>query len=102
MKIAGCNEPIGTYKLFISDFYIDDLRSGQSLDLPIISQWGKNIVPHFSQMSVVRATSIMDDISRDHPKLSFPEGIRTNLRPDKSSSIDFFFFENCLIGVSQG
>ena len=28
-----------TYHLYISDFYIGDLRSGQFLDLSIISQW---------------------------------------------------------------
>ena len=43
LKLAGCNEPIDAYNLYISDFfYIDDLRSGQFLDLPIISQGGKS------------------------------------------------------------
>ena len=37
LKVAGCNEPVGTYSLYISDFYIDYLRPGRFLDLPIIN-----------------------------------------------------------------
>ena len=41
LKVAGCNKPIATCNLYISDFYIDDLRSGRFHDLPIIIQWGE-------------------------------------------------------------
>ena len=50
LKVAGCNEPIGTYNLVlhISDLYIDDLRSDQFLDIPIISQWEKSCGSFFT------------------------------------------------------
>ena len=52
-------------------FYINNLRSGQFLDLPIISQCrGGGQLAHFWQILVVLATSIMGDISHDHPRLS--------------------------------
>ena len=42
MKLSEYDKVIGTYKMYISDFfYIDDLRSGHFRDLPIISQWAK-------------------------------------------------------------
>ena len=41
--------------------------SGHFLD-PILSQWGKNQVAHFSQLFVI-ANSTMDDINPDHPGL---------------------------------
>ena len=53
LKVTGCNKPIGTYFLHVSDFYINDLRSGPFLDLPIISQWGKIRWLIFSQILVV-------------------------------------------------
>ena len=47
--------------------YVDDLRSGQLLDLSIISHRGKNQRTHFFlQMFVELAHSIMVDISHDH------------------------------------
>ena len=64
LKAAVCNKPIINYNLHISDFYIDDLRPGQFLDL--ISQWGKNQVTHFLHIPVVIANSIIDDMSHDH------------------------------------
>ena len=70
LKVAGCNEPIVTYNLFVSDFvYRDDLRSGQFLDFPIISHGGKIKWLIFSQIPVVIATAIMDDTNHDHPRL---------------------------------
>ena len=78
LKLIRCNEPIWSLNLNISDFfsYIGDLCSGQFLDLPIVSQWGKNQVAHFSQITVliVIATSIIDDISLGHPVADFIKG----------------------------
>ena len=51
-------------------FNIDDLRSGQFLNLSIISQRiGGNQLSHFSQIFVVIAASIIDDISHEHSRL---------------------------------
>ena len=46
LKLTGCYKGTQTYKMFNSEFlyrnfYIDDLRSCQFRDLPIISKWGK-------------------------------------------------------------
>ena len=57
--------------MLISDFfYIDDLSSGQLLDLPNISQWGKIRWLIFSQILAVITNSTMNGISHDHPGLS--------------------------------
>ena len=43
MKLSEYDKVIGTYKMYISDFYIGDLRSGHFRDLPIIGKsMGKN------------------------------------------------------------
>ena len=47
LKVAGCNELIGTYNLYISAFHKDDLRSGQFLGLLIISQGGGKLTDSF-------------------------------------------------------
>ena len=46
LKLGGWCKAIGAYNLYISDFSIRDLRSGQFCDLPIIRQWEKNQIPH--------------------------------------------------------
>ena len=38
LKLAVYSQDIGVYNMYISDFYIGDLRSCQFCDLPIISQ----------------------------------------------------------------
>ena len=40
MKLTGLHEIISNYKLYVSDIYTGDLRSGQFQDLPIISLSG--------------------------------------------------------------
>ena len=46
MKLSEYDKVIGTYKMYILDFfYIGDLRSGHFRDLPIISQWAKIKLP---------------------------------------------------------
>ena len=41
MKLSKYDEVIGTYKMYISDFYIGDLRAGHFRDLPS---------PHYKSM----------------------------------------------------
>ena len=45
MKLSEYDKVIGTYKMYILDFDIGDLRSGRFRDLPIISQWAKIKLP---------------------------------------------------------
>ena len=45
MKLSEYDKVIGTYKMYISDFDIGDLRSGHFRDIPIISQWAKIKLP---------------------------------------------------------
>ena len=52
LKLSGFDILPSTYNLYISDFVIGDLRSGQFRDLPIISQWGKTQVPQILIISV--------------------------------------------------
>ena len=41
MKLSGVSKGDNIHKMYVSDFFIYDLRSGQSHNLPIISQWDK-------------------------------------------------------------
>ena len=43
MKLSEYDKVIGTYKMYLLDFYIGDLRSGHFRD--IISQWAKIKLP---------------------------------------------------------
>ena len=62
---------MGTYNLFMLDLiYIDDICSGQFLDLPIISQCGQISWFIFHNILVGIADSTMPDISRAHPGIS--------------------------------
>ena len=73
LEVAGCNKPMGTYNFYLSDLFIDDSRSGQFLDLPIISQRGRITWLIFSQIIVVNchiANFTIKDISHDYPGLS--------------------------------
>ena len=45
MKLSEYDKVINTYKMYILDFDIGDLRSGHFCDLPIISQWAKIKLP---------------------------------------------------------
>ena len=44
MKLSEYDKVIGTYKMYVSDFYIGDLRSGHFRDLPLgrYKSMGKN------------------------------------------------------------
>ena len=56
--------------MHISDLYTGDLCSGEFLDLPIKTKsMGEIKWLIFSQVLVVIATSIMEDIIHDHPGL---------------------------------
>ena len=46
LKLGGWCKAIDAYNLYISDFFIGYLRSGQFCDLPIIKQVAKNQFPH--------------------------------------------------------
>ena len=72
LKVAGCNEPIETHYLHISDF-LYQWHKVRSISWPPHYKWmggGGNRLAHFGQILVVIAIHIMDDISHDHPRLS--------------------------------
>ena len=70
LKVAGFNEPIETYKLYISDFLCRWPIKVMSISwLSHYKSMGENQLAHFSQILVVIAASILDDISYNHPRL---------------------------------
>ena len=69
LKLAGCNEPMGTYNLYVSDFVFRWPKVRGVSWPPHYKSVGENHLAHFSQILRVIATSIMDDIIHDHPRL---------------------------------
>ena len=67
MKLSGVGESDSIYKMYISDFYNCDLRSGQSHELPIISQWEKFQLP----LNATRSTQYAQDYGITGPWWSF-------------------------------